>query len=369
MIPKIFSNSGGNEYLKNIEIQPLKDATFLENSIYITTFADFENENTSFSQKHIDHFKNDLTTKLIIRHDWSPIYPDGYTEKLFNIVDKFNFDSSRIYFIMKDKFQIAEFINELKVRNLQNINIEAREHLLIDLTPDYATSEDNVHIQKKFSVFCRSHRLWRFEFFKQLIDKNLLNDCIYSYINIDPYENYPQGTIIEKDFLKENIGESYINRDSISNWIDGMPYQLTTDLHDFSNPNISYKIKQTYFHIVLESSIDDKMIFLTEKTWKSVAAKRPFIIFGKNGILELLKQLGYKTFSPWINESYDQIENPDERMQFILNEMERLHSLSDNELLTIYNNCKLAVEHNYQLYLSNRIHVWSEKFKALGIFN
>ena len=65
--------------------------------------------------------------------------------------------------------------------------------------------------------------------------------------------------------------------------------------------------------------------------------------------LEKLRELGYKTFHPYIDETYDTIENDQERMVAIVDEVERLNKLTDSEWLEWQNGIKDIVEHNHNL--------------------
>jgi hypothetical protein len=81
--------------------------------------------------------------------------------------------------------------------------------------------------------------------------------------------------------------------------------------------------------------------------------------------LKLLKDCGYKTFSPWINESYDDIKDYQERKLAILNEIERLNNLSDDDLDLLISQCNDIVEHNYNWMFSqyNASLICPENFK------
>ena len=48
--------------------------------------------------------------------------------------------------------------------------------------------------------------------------------------------------------------------------------------------------------------------FITEKTYRNIKYKKPFIIMGQHISLASLHKLGYKTFHPLIDESYDSYE-------------------------------------------------------------
>ena len=58
----------------------------------------------------------------------------------------------------------------------------------------------------------------------------------------------------------------------------------------------------------------------------------PFIVYGSPFTLKSLRELGFKTFSPFIDESYDETISPFRRMQKITKEIKRLCSMSDTEM-------------------------------------
>ena len=69
----------------------------------------------------------------------------------------------------------------------------------------------------------------------------------------------------------------------------------TYDAQDFA---------QTRCSIVLET-VYDQRIHLTEKTLRPLACGHPFMLLNGAGALETIRSYGFKTFQPYINESYD----------------------------------------------------------------
>jgi hypothetical protein len=53
--------------------------------------------------------------------------------------------------------------------------------------------------------------------------------------------------------------------------------------------------------------------WFTEKTWRPIAARMPLILMSVPGALKELRNLGFKTFSDYIDESYDNVDNETER--------------------------------------------------------
>ena len=106
--------------------------------------------------------------------------------------------------------------------------------------------------------------------------------------------------------------------------------------------------EQTFFSLVSETNFVQDTIFLTEKIWKAIANKHPFIIAGNPGVIRYLRQEGFKTYHPYIDESYDEIKNPYRRMVKIVDEVERLSQMNDKEIKSFLTKIKYIAEHNYE---------------------
>ena len=64
----------------------------------------------------------------------------------------------------------------------------------------------------------------------------------------------------------------------------------------------------TCFSLVAETQVEPEIeqpIFITEKTFKPVAFKHPFMVFGNQGTLAHLHSLGFETYENLFDESYD----------------------------------------------------------------
>ena len=84
--------------------------------------------------------------------------------------------------------------------------------------------------------------------------------------------------------------------------------------------------------------------------------RHPFIIVSTPNFLEKFRELGYKSFSPWINEDYDKENNDATRMMMIVREIERLSNLSPSELEDFLVAMREICEQNYQLFKNKKLH-------------
>ena len=180
-------------------------------------------------------------------------------------------------------------------------------------------------------------------------------------------KEFGMGLITSKFFFRDKISLSNIQK-----FIDGIPYLLDTNLielnegkqihytplgGDENNPSyfgptgdtldILKYVQDSYFNLISETSVSSNNVFLTEKTFKCFAWKQPFIIWGNPYSLKKLHELGYKTFHPWINESYDNIIDPYLRLRFLYREIRRICEMDLEEVHNLYQKLIPIIEHNY----------------------
>jgi hypothetical protein len=105
------------------------------------------------------------------------------------------------------------------------------------------------------------------------------------------------------------------------------------------------------WHIVTETVFYYNKLHLTEKIFKPIVAQRPFMLAAAPGNLAYLKSYGFETFDRWIDESYDNIQDPDQRLQAIVDQTQRLCSMSRKDLQDMHQEMMPVLEHNfYHLY-------------------
>ena len=110
------------------------------------------------------------------------------------------------------------------------------------------------------------------------------------------------------------------------------------------NDNLVDYHKDSYFSVLLETS---QALWFTEKIMKPLLHAHPFMVFNSEiGHLKLLKRYGFETFPEWFDESYDEIEDIDERLNFIKKEIVRLCNISNKDLYKMYKGVEDKLIHN-----------------------
>lgn len=110
-----------------------------------------------------------------------------------------------------------------------------------------------------------------------------------------------------------------------------------------------YKLWQrSLVHLVNETVFYHDKLHLTEKIFKPIVALRPFILVGAPGNLKLLRNYGFQTFSAWIDESYDDITDSDQRLYHIALEVSKLCAKSQKDLQAMFVDMQSVLYHNKQ---------------------
>lgn len=102
----------------------------------------------------------------------------------------------------------------------------------------------------------------------------------------------------------------------------------------------------THFSLVTETVFVSGRSFRTEKLWKPIAMGHPFVVAAGPGYLRDLRHLGFRTFDHVIDESFDLIDNHQDRIARIA---ETVRDLCRQDLVSFsqacYNVCKYNQQH------------------------
>ena len=120
----------------------------------------------------------------------------------------------------------------------------------------------------------------------------------------------------------------------------------------------------TAYNIISESNDNDTDVFMTEKIWKPIIAQQLFLVHGNYLYLQKLREMGFKTFGYYFDESYDIEKDPNKRIDAICKACEDLMNKNwkDLYLQTI----KLR-KHNYDVFF-NKEKLSEQVNKTINLF-
>lgn len=184
-----------------------------------------------------------------------------------------------------------------------------------------------------------------------LLNSGLKNNLEWSFF---PF----LGTYVEKESLE--FFRWFEKRKSYTSWAkkhsknpDNIKLKINENGSHYSGfPFNKDLFSNTCLSIIAESEFTSNgFIWLTEKTWKTIANRHPFIMAGQINTLKRLKELGFKTFENYLQiKNYDFIKDPVKRIEavtknsiYFLNNYKRFKNDIQNDVNYNYN-------HLMQLY-------------------
>ena len=312
-----------------------------------------------------------------------------------NIIIKYGIDPQNIT-LASESADMAEHLEIMCGKlNLPKINLQWNvqfEHLqqIIIRGPNWFGHRTNVlqhkHYEKKFLSFNGVFRIHRGALVMLLGAKNLLEKGLVSY-NIKDIGYFRDRTIdghavsdgekaCDQTFESFHYNEEIINllRDNREEIIKidriDLESQESHQYHPIQlTPNHCEFYENTYFSVVTETSFPHNRVnkyyagvtdvgrILSEKIFKTISMRHPFIIVSNPYALKLLRDIGYKTFHPLINETYDKVKDPGVRMMMIINEIEKLCALEGEALTHFLTKAKEICDYNYSV-MKNKKKFW-----------
>lgn len=285
--------------------------------------------------------------------------------KIYNILPKLNIDPSDIYYLTNssDAVCIHEIMCErngwdtpINIAVMNTFEFVAKHAAKIDHDKPYVIGPR----EKNFLNMNRMPHWHRICLLGLMLEKNLVDSSYYSF-----YDNEYCVSEIAETCIKSRISSEIADRilTQVKEFLPSLPLELTLD--EFaSNPNgISAEdavmFDNSYFSVITETYFftgtflnEMDTVFISEKTYNAILMKHPFIMLGMPNTLDQMQHLGYRTFHPYIDETYDTVSNGEDRLLMIVNEIERLCSLTPDEWTEWQRNISEIVEHNYQVLMN-----------------
>ena len=365
---KIFSKTGKVYDLrvdKNF-IAPLTECECAPNSIYYFHYYYDLLEGVgildSLEEKHWDHLRTDPTAKFLYEN-CNETFTYKLADDIAKVITEKNIHPSKIYMIVMDDVHKNFLSKRLTERSIYGVNIGVFNDLLAK-----TQVHDNQHTEHKFSMLSRNYRPWRLRLYAELAQQDLLKDFRYSFYNIFPYGEV---RYFDKDTMTKDLTALNFKIDSaVDTWLSGVPYTLDASDNVLNKwGDVTYDaILNADFHILVETHYDVSYYVdtskgslrdlapssITEKTNKPIACGKPFIAFSTVHFLEDFRSLGFKTFGPYINESYDLEEDNHKRLSMIVAEIKRISELPKDQYDELLFNCRLIAAKNREILLSKK---------------
>ena len=332
-----------------------------------------------FSEELLNHFRSGKVKILInIIHD--PLSDDFKINLFEKQMNELGVDGSNIIFIGGSKFdEYYKLHPESKVR-IYNGHLFIKQY--VDMMKELPrignlgymselVDESDLDVNKirPYKFLCNNRTMEKphraaIGYFAMKYD--LLKEGKFSFIQKNSSEKLlgALGKVIK------NIESNYIEE-----FVKLLPIELDTQFlseseksHFGVTNNMKEWYAETYVNLVTETSFNPNLFF-SEKIFKPLSNLQPFIIIGDYGSLQELKRLGFKTFEPFIDETYDLEIDPYIRMALIEKEIVKLKNKTIEEIHQwYYSIVDILIYNKKHLYSFEKYECFDEIFGEIKSF-
>ena len=253
------------------------------------------------------------------------------------------------------------FRHSIPIDKGMNISsLEYFEWLCSRYMHQYKNSDDDVplpknidftKIEKTFLCLNRVHRWQRINLFLLWNIHKLMDDTYFTLNKKSglPSENVMRNLFDAKLIEKYNITDSYLDELESTLPLELDEFKSSAEMALLYGPVDSY-YQSSLISVVTETNITH--IFNTEKIFKPMVHRQPFIVVGPYKTLENLRKMGYKTFSEFWDESYDDIKDPLERLIKVVELCKEISEWDEQKKKSFFYKSMINTTHNYDLLAS-----------------
>lgn len=324
-----------------------------------------------FSKKAFRLFKEEASVKLVFidNKEGGYVYPDKFFDNIYEFVNKNKLQSNKIIFITNTSDIKNIYENYLNRNNIPPFMICDHINFCVHGQPGkniirYENTTNNYEVDKivergtEYSISAAPHtnmrekhflclnrnsgRIHRPKLVLELIRNDIFDKGLVSLFKSQDFDNFCE--LPQNIHFKTHIKEKY------PFIVDYEDADAVADMHNYFTKKEMWD--KTYFSVVTESCTIKESVFITEKVVRPMIYFHPFIVYGNPNTLREVRNMGFETFPEFFDESYDTIEDENERLNAIIENVKKLCSLSLEELHNLYQSVYPKLVHNRNLLSS-----------------
>ena len=199
-------------------------------------------------------------------------------------------------------------------------------YMLMKHNKNYKTNHTDKHFD--FLYLNKQPRPHRLKLYDKLQNEDVLSNSLTSFVS-HPTKPYDLDKRYELPWLDNT---KHYPHNGMDQDIYALPYE------------------KTKVSIISETNDNNFEVFITEQLWKPVLMHHPFVVHGNLHYLKKIKELGFKTFDNVFDESYDNEQDPNERINKLVGTCLDIKK----SMLDIYELTKEARTHNYKQFFNTK---------------
>lgn len=216
--------------------------------------------------------------------------------------------------------------------------------------PEYNTE---VAPDKLFLMWNRRYRPHRIALSLFLEQQNLVDR---SYISFSDREIERPTITFRNSIDINNVSYLFpdIAQDTVDRFADKLPLVIDGETNinqmceDRGNSSRTY-YQNSLVSIITETNFTQSEVTLTEKSYKPIKEKHPFIIVGAPGAIKGMRDAGFQTFTEFWDESYDEISDPSQRMNAIMQVIDDISKWDHDKIIDFRRRVKPILDYNFNI--------------------
>jgi hypothetical protein len=310
---------------------------------------------------HINFFKNDLqnidkvlfenlkkiNATILINYSHEGHLNEYFIEEILK-----NISYKKIIFLYNDYLNdyskySSKNVSFIRVNYYLNRSSRYFQHNLKENNiPELLNYSEKKYHFLSFNQYPHHHRV---KIISELHKNNIIDNFLISY-NPKFYETLGN---VKYDYENQLRDLGYIDD---YNLFISLPEKRVDFETNFRISGYGFEDTEPYRKSVI-SLISDTIFFknqgfISEKVFKPIMYLQPFLIAGPPRYLKEIRNMGFKTFNGFIDESYDEELDDKIRLDKIINEIKRLCSIPINDLISQLNQIEDVLIYNQMKLLS-----------------
>ena len=263
-------------------------------------------------------------------------------DEIVKALDMLNyFDLFVINYINKS-ITIEEYDNILRLQNIILKYEYQNKFLIID------SDVGNVEKSKIFINYNGKFISWVRDYFS--VSTLEINFSKLEFKNPNPLDNHFLCFIGRQELYRTKFNKFFLDNklDKISKY----SYNNMSEMYAKADLLLESEWNSCFCNIIFDTFFEYDIYpyhHFNEKIAKPMLSKMPFIIYGVPHQLKILKELGFKTFHEYWDESYDDIIDTDDRFNKLNDLVMSISRKSKPEIRNMYDGMQEILNHNNKL--------------------
>jgi len=155
-----------------------------------------------------------------------------------------------------------------------------------------------------------------------------------------------------RDVLWRHLQSQNLVGNGFCNFVE---YNTTNEGLVFADEPIPYQLYGDCWFEIVPETMYQNLWYITEKTIKPMLCQTPFVVLTVPGYLAWLRSQGFRTFDTLIDESYDNLEDLEDRTKALVDQVHRIiHDIGSENF---YQQSRDICQHNFQ-HVNSKIGSW-----------